>query len=123
MRTRPFTFVSKTVRSSSSVDVGERLAPECEAGRVHEDVRGAGGVDEALAARGVGDVERERDVRLEPLDAAGAADDPRALVREHARRRGADPARGARDDRGRAVEPTHGRARYPRTGCTAGSAT
>ena len=108
MRTRPFTFVSKTVRSSSSVDSVERRAAEREAGRVHEHVHGAGRVDEALAARRVGDVELERDVGLDPLDAARAADDPRALGRERPRRRRADPARGARDDRRLARECPHG---------------
>ena len=60
---------------------------------------------------GIGDVERERDVGLEPLDAPRAADHPRALAREHPRGRRADAARGARDDRRHAVEaPTAGSA-------------
>ena len=62
---------------------------------------------EALAARRIGDVELDGDVRLEPLDSPRTADDAGALGREQARRRGADSARGARDDRGLAVEPAH----------------
>ena len=100
MRTRPFTFVSKTVRSSSSVDAVNGSRPSARPAAFTRMSAGPAASTNALAARGVGDVERERDVGLEPLDAAGAADDPRALVREHARSRGADPAGGAGDDRG-----------------------
>ena len=57
MRTRPLTLVSKTVRSSSSVDSVNGSRPSAEARGVDEDVHRAGGVDEPLAALGVGDVE------------------------------------------------------------------
>ena len=74
------------MRSSSSVDSVERVAAEREARGVDEDVDAAelldGRVDEALAARRVGDVELERDDRCgNPFDPAGAADDARALAR------------------------------------------
>ena len=70
----------------------ERVAAEAEAGVVDEDVEPAERldrrVDEALAARGVGDVELERDLGLELVDAAGAAGDLRArLARARARSR------------------------------------
>ncbi len=96
IRTSPLTFVSKTRPLVLLGRLGERGAAEREPGRVHEDVGRPGGVDEALAALRVGHVERERDLGLEPLDAARAADDARALVGEQPRGRGADPARGAR---------------------------
>ena len=60
--------------------------------------------DERGAALLVGDVERERDVGVDPLDAACAADDAHAGLAELAHGRGADAARRARDDRGLALE-------------------
>jgi hypothetical protein len=82
--------VIRTARSRSSRarsprpprSTPERVAAEREAGVVDEDVEPPSSLDrrgdEALAARRVGDVELERDVRLEPLDAARAAGDARA---------------------------------------------
>ena len=88
MRIRPFTFVSSTVRSSSSVLSSNEVAPEREPGGVDEDVDAAqlfdGSLDEALAARRVGDVELER-----PSPAAGSA-------RRGARRRRRARLRAAR---------------------------
>src|SRR5262249_31051470 len=100
---------------------GEGIPAETETRGVHEDVDGPGRVDEALAARGIGDVELERDLRLEPLDAARAADDLHARLGEHARGRGADAARRAGDDRGRSLEPAHGPGTLP--GAAGGYAT
>ena len=99
IRTSPLTFVSKTVRSSSSVDSVERRPAEREPGGVDEDVGRPGGVDEALAARRVGDVELERNVGLEPLDPPRPADHARTLARRRPRGRGADAARGSGHDR------------------------
>src|SRR4029077_7093506 len=63
----------------------EGLAAEAEAGIVDEDVEASELVDslldEALAARRVGHVELERDLRLELLGAASAAGDPRPVGR------------------------------------------
>ena len=62
MRMSPFTFVSSTVCSSSSVDSVNGVAAQCEARAVDEDVDAAERldrrVDEARAAGRVGDVER-----------------------------------------------------------------
>ena len=62
----------------------ERRAAEREPGVVDEDVDAAELLDrrcdEARAARRVGDVELERDIRLEPLDAARAAGDADACA-------------------------------------------
>src|SRR5262249_48611592 len=93
----------------------DRRAAEREPSRVHEDVDRAGGVDEPLAARRVGDVELERDLGLDAVDAARAAEDAHALRREHARRLGADAARRTGDDRRLARGCAHGAGRYP--GC------
>ena len=89
IRISPATFVSSTVCSSSSVESVERVAPESEAGVVDEDVDPAAELLDRLparsrgAARDVGDVEREREVRLDP-------------ARDAARRpRRARPPRGA----------------------------
>jgi hypothetical protein len=84
--------------------IRERLTPERETRGVDEDVRWPRLLDEARATLGVGDVELERDVRLEPLDPPRAADDTRAFRRERAGRRSADSARRAGDDRRPAVE-------------------
>src|SRR5437867_3156063 len=62
------------------------IAPEAEAGVVDEDVEAAEladrGLDEPLAALSVGDVELELDLRLQLVDAAGAACAASALARE-----------------------------------------
>src|SRR6266550_7281738 len=94
------------------------IAPEAEPGVVDEDVQAAEladrCLDESLAALSVGDVELELDLRVELVDAAGAAGDASALASEGGGRRGADAARGARDDRGLSLERGH----YPRlTSC------
>jgi hypothetical protein len=90
----------------------EGLAAEAEAGVVDEDVEPAQrrhrAGHEALAAGGVGHVELEPDLGLELVHAPSAAGDLCACLRQRARRRGPDPARGAGDDRGPALEPTHG---------------
>ena len=92
----------------------ERRAAEREAGVVDEDVEAAETLDrlrdEALAARGVGDVELERDLGLEPLDPPRAARDAHAGGCERGRRRPADAGRGAGHDRPLAaqVERSHG---------------
>ncbi len=108
IRIRPWTFVSSTTSSSASVESSNGIAPEGEAGVVDEDVEAServdGSSDEALAALGVGDVELERDVRLQPVDAPRAARDPDALGTQRPRDRRADPARSAGDDRGLAFE-------------------
>ena len=103
----------------------ERVAAEAEAGVVDEDVEPA---ERSTAARrrsarsSPGRVRRGRARRsgLEPLDAARAAGDPRARLRERARGRRADPARGAGDDRRLALECGQGanlnRAAAPITG-------
>jgi hypothetical protein len=85
--------------------VRERLATQRKAGGVDEDVRGPRLLDEASAALGITDVELEGDVGLEPLDPPRATDDARAFRLQPARCCGADSARGAGDDRRRAVEP------------------
>ena len=88
----------------------ERDAAEREAGVVEEDVDpaelGDRALDERAARRLVGDVERQGDVGVDPLDPPGTADDAHARLAELAHRRGADPRRGARDDRGLALEST-----------------
>src|SRR5256886_14035300 len=65
------------------------IAPEAEAGVVDEDVQAAEladrCLDESLAALSVGDVELELDLRVELLDAAGAARGPRPPPREGGR--------------------------------------
>ncbi len=80
----------------------ERNAPERFACAVDEDVEtaelGDRRLDEALAARRVGDVEPRR---------ARGADDPCARRLERSRGRRTDTARGARDDRPLAVECAH----------------
>ena len=92
----------------------ERIAAEREAGRVDEHVEPAaeslhGLLDEALAARGIGDVELERDLRVDPVDAPRPAGDARGFATERGDDCRADPTRGAGDDRGLAVERGHGR--------------
>ena len=92
----------------------ERVAAEREAGGVDERVEPAaeslhGLLDEALAARGIDDVELERDIGVDPIGPAGAARDAHPLAAERGERGRADPARGAGDDRGLAVERSHGR--------------
>src|SRR5581483_5881845 len=89
------------------------VAAEREPRRVDEDVARPGLVDEALATRRFGDVERKLDVGLEPLDAARAADDSGTFGRELSRGRSADAARGSGDDRRLAVQLAHGAGRYP----------
>jgi hypothetical protein len=87
------------------------VAPEAESGVVDEDVQASEladrCLDEPLAALSVGDVELELDLRLQLVDAAGAACDASALACERGCRRGADAARGARDDRGLSLERGH----------------
>jgi hypothetical protein len=89
----------------------ERLAAEAEPRVVDKDVEPAelphGLLDEALAAGRVGHVELKRDLRLECIRAPGAAGHPCACLGQRTRNRGADPARGAGDDRGLALEPRH----------------
>ncbi len=81
----------------------ERRAAERSAGVVDEDVEPAELLhrvgDEALRALGIGDVERQRDLGLEPLDAARAARDTHSGRGERARRRAPDSRRRPRDDR------------------------
>ena len=84
--------------------VVERSATEREAGVVHEDVDSAAELldrrrDKARAAVHVGDVERQRDLRLQPLGAACAAHDADAELRQPARGGAAEAGRGAGDDR------------------------
>ena len=80
---------ARTVASSSSVDSSNGYAAEREAGVVEEDVEPAELVhrarDEALAALLVGDVELERDVGVDPLDAPRAARDADARPRAASR--------------------------------------
>ncbi len=110
IRISPATFVAITVASSSSVDSSTGYAAERQAGVVEEDVEPAELVhrrrDEALAALHVGDVELERDVRIDPLDAPRSARDADPLGAKVSHDGRADPARGTRDDRGLAFE-TH----------------
>ena len=89
----------------------ERVAAEAEAGVVDQDVDpaevGHGALDEALAALTIGHVEVEGVEPLgipQDLDATGADCHARAGLREGMRSRRPDPARGARDDRGLAVQ-------------------
>jgi hypothetical protein len=81
----------------------ERRASEREAGVVDEDVEASEAVDgfrdELLAVRGVGHVELERHLRLEPLDAPSAAHDAHSRGGERRRRRAADARRRPGDDR------------------------
>ena len=81
----------------------EGVAAERKPGAVDDDVEaaelGRGPLDEALAARGIGDVELERDLRVDPLDATSPAGHAHSLGSERAHDRGADPARRAGDDR------------------------
>jgi hypothetical protein len=81
----------------------ERRATQRETGVVDEDVEAAEVLDrlpdEAAAARGVGDVELERDLRLEPLHPPRAARDAHAGGCERGRSRLADARRGAGHDR------------------------
>ena len=88
--------------------VVERVAAEREPGVVDEHVHAAellhGRRDETFAAGRVGDVELERDVGVHPFDAPRAARDARPLRPERPHDRGADPARGAGDDRRLALE-------------------
>ena len=91
--------------------IPERVAPEAEARVVDEDVDpaevGHRTLDEALAALAVGDVEIEG---VEPisirklLDAASADGDPCAGFCERMGGGCPDPARGARDDSGLAIQ-------------------
>ena len=113
IRIAPSTFVCRTVASSSGVRLRERVAPEREPGVVEEDVdrrrapaRRAS--TNAAAALLVGDVERKRDVGVDPLDAPRTADDAHARLAQLAHRRSAEAARRARDDRGLTLE-IHGR--------------
>ena len=89
----------------------EGIAPKAKARVVDEDVEPAqlahGLLDEALAARGVGHVELELELRLELIGPPRAARDRRARLGQGVRNGGADPARGAGDDRGLALEPSH----------------
>ncbi len=82
--------------------LGEWVAAEREPRVVVEDVDPAelldGTIDERHAARLVGDVERKRDVRLDPLDAPSAPGDAHSGLAQLAHGRGAEAARGARDD-------------------------
>src|SRR5436190_7882006 len=93
----------------------KRVAAKAEAGVVDQDVEPAEladrGLDEPPAAFLVRDVELELDLRLQLVDAAGAAGDAGSLAGERGRRRGADAARGARDDRGLSLEARHDRRR------------
>ena len=99
------------------VRLPERIAAEREPCVVEEDVDPAELrrrlPDERLRALAVGDVEREREVRVDPLHAARASDHARSRLAELAHGRSADPARRARDDRRLALEvhrtePIHG---------------
>ena len=114
IRTSPATFDAEDGRLVLLARLVERRAAEREAGVVDEDVEAAELLDrlrdEALAARGVGDVELERDLRLEPLDPPRAARDAHARGCERGRRRPADAGRRAGDDRALAgqVERSHG---------------
>ena len=86
----------------------ERVAPESETGVVVEDVDAAElrccARDERCAALLVGDVEGERDVRVDALDAPCAADDAHSGLAQLAHGRRSEAARRARDDRGLALE-------------------
>ena len=68
--------------------VVERVASECEAGVVDKDVDAAElldrGRDEALGGGRIGDVELERDVRLDAVDPPCAAGDTGSLGPERA---------------------------------------
>ena len=92
----------------------ERGPAHGETGVVDEDVEAAdaldGLCDEAFAAHGVGDVQRERDLGLQPIDAARAAGHVHARSRERSRSRAADARRRAGHDRPLAgqVEGRHG---------------
>ena len=95
--------------------VVERRAPEREARVVDEDVDPAAELldrlgDEGRAARRIPDVELERDLRLQPLDAPRAARDADAVLGELPRGRLPEAGRGAGDDRRPAgeVESGHG---------------
>ena len=84
MRIRPWTFVSSTVSSSASVEASNGSRPSARPALLTRMSSAAELGDarstNALAARGVGDVELERDVRVELLDAPRAAGDaPRPL--------------------------------------------
>jgi hypothetical protein len=78
---------------------GHRRATEGQPGRVHEYVNGPGGIDETLAARRIGHIELEGDIRLQPFDAAGTTDHPSPRREEPARCGCADPTRRSCDDR------------------------
>ena len=84
--------------------LGERRAPERESRVVEQDVDPAERLDRRVDERGarrlVGHVDRERDVRLDALDAARAPDDANARLAQLAHRRRADAGRGTRDDCG-----------------------
>ena len=86
----------------------ERVAPESEAGVVVEDVDAAElrccARDERRAALLVGDVEGEREVRVDALDAPRAADDAHSGLAQLAHGRRSEAARRARDDRCLALE-------------------
>src|SRR5581483_11242436 len=98
----------------------ERVAADRTAGVVDEDVEPAEGleraVEEALAARGVGDVQLVNEVAFEALDSARADRDLDAVLAQQPRGRGADPRGRARDDRGLSVERRHGDGAYRRNG-------
>jgi len=103
MRTRPVTLAPNTVASSSSVDSSNGARPSARPALLTRIVEAAepldGLRDEAPATRRVGHVERERDLRLEPFDAARTARDAHARGRELGRRRAADAGRRAGHDR------------------------
>ena len=107
-RIAPSTFVCRTVASSSGVDSVNGVAAEREARVVVEDVDAAelrrGARDERRAALLVGDVEGEREVRVDSLDTTRAADDAHSSLAQLAHGRRAEAARRARDDRGLALE-------------------
>src|SRR5437764_10717002 len=98
----------------------KRIASETEACVVDEDVQATTcvgtsyGLDKPLAARLVGDVQLEPDLRLQLVDAARTAGDAGALPCERACSRGADAARGACDDRSLSFEARHDRRRLAR---------
>ena len=127
IRIRPWTFASMHPLLVLLGRLPERVAAERAAGVVDEDVDPAErlerGVDERLAAVRVGDVERVREVAVEQLDAPGADGDLHPRLLERPRRRRADAAGRAGDDRDLAVErAAHGRESIGRGGRRRGEA-
>jgi hypothetical protein len=84
----------------------DRVEPEGAAGAVDQHVAGRRLGGEGGDRVGVGHIQRDRLAAdlggqlPQPLEPAGAEDDPEAVLRERPGARGADPARGPGDDRG-----------------------